>query len=347
MKTIIYFLLFFQIYLIACQNRKYKQDDLNLEKYEEDKLFFIKYESVFNKSYPNNLIFKKLETFESNIRKIIKHNKGNSLYELGVTQFTDMTLEELAEKYLDMDMNLKIGLKFLNGKPDNSEEESLTYTPIDWRDKDVFLPVRDQGDCGACWAFASVGTVEALLAKKSGIKNYLSPQQLVDCDTKEKGCKGGWPSIAYNYAASNGFVLEDDYPYQAANGQCKQDIVQSLTAVKIDSNFARCEEDECTTDDAQFNMLKNGPVTVVIDAYNTNFFNYKSGIYDASCGEPNHAVMLVGYGVDSKTATKYWIIRNSWGSQWGMNGFGYVKMDVNNNYSCNLNRYGYQPKIIN
>lgn len=344
MKSYIYISIILLFLVINCQ--KYNLEDLKIEDYDKDKLFFIKYQNVFEKQYENKDLFRKFENFEKNMKNIIEHNKKNSSYKLGVTKFTDMTLEELAEKYLDLKMREKIGLKFLKENQFELEENNLSYNPIDWRDKEIFLPVRDQGDCGACWAFASVGTVEALRAKDTGVKRYLSPQQLVDCDTKEKGCKGGWPSIAYNYAANNGLVLEDDYPYQAANGKCKQEVVQSSTEVKIDSRFSRCEEEECTTGDIQYNMLKNGPVTVVIDAYNTNFFNYKSGIYDASCGEPNHAVMLVGYGIDSKTGSKYWIIRNSWGSQWGMEGFGYVKMDLNNYYSCNLNRYGYQPNII-
>ena len=97
--------------------------------------------------------------------------------------------------------------------------------------------------------------------------------------------------------------------------------------------------------DKQYEFLLKGPVAVVIDAYNTLFFNYKSGYYSESCAEPNHAIILVGYGIDEKTNVEYWIIRNSWGESWGMEGYGYVKRNDSNNYSCNVNRYGYQPII--
>lgn len=283
------------------------------------------------------------EILRENLKNFEDFNSSGRSYKIGRSQFSDKTLEELAEKYLDMNMSSKIGLKFLNS---GSNNDPYDYYPIDWREEDIFLPARDQGECGACWAFASVGTVEALRAKEFSIKKYLSPQQLIDCDSKDKGCKGGWPSIAYNYVANKGLVTEENYPYKAENDECKSEVVENESEVKIDGRFARCEEDECMQNDFQYNLLKNGPVTVVIDAYNTNFFNYKSGIYDESCAEPNHAIMLVGYGEDQSTGTKYWIIRNSWGSSWGMNGYGYIKFDLNNYYSCNINRYGFQPKII-
>jgi cathepsin L len=188
--------------------------------------------------------------------------------------------------------------------------------------------------------------MEAHFTLKSGnLNEYLSVQQLVDCDTKEKGCKGGWPSIAYNYIQKNGVVSDANYPYKASTNTCEDDTVSSSEKYKI-SKFASCEEEECNQNNFYNNLLQKGPFAVVIDAYNTEFFNYKSGIYNQSCAEPNHAIILVGYGIDKSSGEDYWIIRNSWNKSWGMNGYGYVKNDAANYYSCNINRYGFQPEVI-
>lgn len=320
---------------------------LDNEKFIVSKNMFTEYKNIFKKNYDEDENIIRFKIFKNNLQKIIYLNKKNEKsYKMGITQFTDLNLEELSEKYLKSNLINKSGLKFLENYK-YSESSNDSFSPIDWREKNIFLPVRNQEDCGACWAFATVGTIEAHRAIKFNKKTYLSPQQLVDCDTKEKGCKGGWPSIAYNYISTNGIISEKNYPYHAKNENCNDDIVKTQTESKIDSQFLRCEEDECLENSFQYNLLKDGPVTVVIDAYNTNFFNYKSGIYDESCGEPNHAVMLVGYGIDKTTNISYWIIRNSWGSTWGMEGYGYVKFDTKNMFSCNLNRYGYQPKVLN
>ncbi len=318
----------------------------------------------FNKTYQPDEDFERQINLFVNFNSFKINNKlRNKTYKVGITQFSDMLLDELADKYLDLDMIFKLtktidkidesydieNSEITENKNENDKlkflYEKTNYYNIDWRNQDIFLPVRNQGDCGACWAFATTGTIESHRAIKFNLKKYLSPQQMVDCDSHEKGCKGGWPSIALNYAAKNGIVSDQSYPYHAANENCKSEVVESETEATIDSNFNSCEEEECMENDYQYKMLEKGPVAIVIDAYNTNFFNYKSGIYDEECGEPNHAIMLVGYGENSD-GEKYWIIRNSWGDSWGMNGYGYVKYDMDNNYSCNINRYGFQPNVL-
>lgn len=222
------------------------------------------------------------------------------------------------------------------------------YYNIDWRDRGVLNEIRNQGDCGCCWAFSVVGTVEAMRNIKQGaIGNYLSVQQLVDCDSLDKGCKGGWAPNALSYIRRNGLVSENTYPYQERDSYCQSDIIPGNIDTKIEQSYERCDEEECNEGEFAFNLLKDGPVSVVIDAYNTRFYNYKSGYYDESCAEPNHAVILVGFGIDGNTGEKYFIIRNSWGKEWGIDGYGYVKHDVNNYWSCNLGRYAFQPKILN
>jgi KDEL-tailed cysteine endopeptidase len=322
---------------------------LDLRNYRNTQEWYNTYRIRYQKQNENS--WERYSVFQKNVQELMYHNyNSEKKYQVGLTQFTDQTLEELAEKYLDFDMGKKVGLgRFLKEKPrslqSQDEEENKNYSPIDYRDSDIFLPVRDQKECGGCWAFASAGAMEGLRAQSLGVKKYLSVQQLIDCDTKEKGCKGGWPSIAYSYIKSNGIVSDEDYPFAGSNQSCDSQTVKSRTEGKI-SGINSCEEEECMSNDFQYNLLKNGPMAIVIDAYHTNFFNYKSGYYDEECSEPNHAIVLIGYGYDAKENIQYWIIRNSWGDSWGMNGYGYVKFDLNNYLSCNINRYGFQPKVI-
>jgi C1A family cysteine protease len=309
------------------------------------------YNSLSEETYTRFIIFKK------NLEILRKHNNNpDKLYEMKISQFTDMTKEEVASKLLNFNMKNIPELQFLNDIHNHKKDfyaerpidEVVNWSDIDWRDKDILNDVRNQGDCGGCWAFSVVGTVEAMRNIKYGRRPYLSVQQLIDCDSLDKGCKGGWAANALKYIARNGVVKDDDYPYEEKTSTCKgETITPDNIETKIDSRYLSCEEDECNQGEYQFNLLKNGPVSVVIDAYNTNFYNYSSGYYNESCAEPNHAVILVGFGIDSAKGVKYWIIRNSWGSSWGMNGYGYVKYDPNNYWSCNLGRYGFQPKIIN
>jgi KDEL-tailed cysteine endopeptidase len=321
---------------------------------------FVDYMNYFNYDYLSisvKEVARRFFIFANNLKVIKEHNsKPDRFYDLGLTQFTDKSLEELSQKLLiknilDFIKNNKRNTKIVNS---NETEflEKLTflsekaYDNIDWRQKDIFLPPRDQGQCGSCWAFASVGTIEALRSIKFNKKEYLSVQQLLDCDTQDKACKGGWPSIAYSYISKNGgLVSEAKYPYKGNKDTCNSKVIENVST-SIDKSINECEEDECLKNDFQYNLLKNGPIAVSIDAYNTKFFNYVSGYYDEECGEPNHAVMLVGYGYDKENDVKYWIIRNSWGESWGMKGYGYVKYNVNNMKSCNLNRYGYQPIVL-
>ena len=305
--------------------------------------------------------------FSENIKNLIAHNSDpNRSFDVKLTQFTDMSKEEVAVQLLDFNLKKIPELKFLNDVPNqNSISDSVVFNNyknnnnsinnsdspfIDWRDKNILNPVRSQGDCGGCWAFSVVGTIEALQNIRNKRKNpYLSVQQLIDCDSLDKGCKGGWAPNALKYVARNGLVSESDYAYSEKSNACRSDLVSDpeKIQVRIDPSFIRCDEDECKQGEFNYNLLKNGPVSVVIDAYNTNFYNYKSGFYNEKCAEPNHAVVLVGFGYDEEKKFFYWIIRNSWGSDWGMDGYGYVKFDEHNYWSCNLGRYGFQPKILN
>ena len=194
-------------------------------------------------------------------------------------------------------------------------EGTLLAGAVDWRS--VMNPVRDQGNCGSCWSFATIATVEGRWAvKRSGQQIQLSEQQLVDCSAQNQGCNGGWPSKAFTFLKVYGAQARDKYPYNALRGACKfssSDIVAKVTNIyKIASVDA---------------ALASGPIPVYVQVTNS-FRQYSTGVFNGVCGASiNHAVTAVGYG--SENGKYYFIVRNSWGAGWGEQ--GYIRILIGGN----------------
>lgn len=191
---------------------------------------------------------------------------------------------------------------------------------LDWREKGVVNPIKDQAQCGSCWAFSAVSTCESAYTIKTGTLLSYSEQNLVDCVTLSFGCNGGNPSYAISYVTgSQGgqFNSEEDYPYKAVGGTCSFDSSKAIGKVtSYHSVFFHSESDLLSK------LVSYGPVSVAIDASQTSFNSYQGGIYqDSSCSSwfLDHAVAAVGYG--SEDGTDYWIVRNSWGVSWGEQGY--------------------------
>ena len=188
--------------------------------------------------------------------------------------------------------------------------------PVDWRS--YMNPVRDQGQCGSCWAFASIATTEGRYAiKHGGSKVQLSEQQLVDCAgaTGNQGCNGGWASKALQYLQSaGGSVARSAYPYTARQGSCRKGLAVSARVTGVSGVSSA------------MNAIASGPVAVYVQAQ-SGFMSYGGGIFDGYCGQYDHAVTAVGWGQSG--STQYWIIRNSWGSGWGE--AGHIRVKVNGN----------------
>ncbi|KAJ8290104.1 hypothetical protein GJAV_G00008750 [Gymnothorax javanicus] len=271
--------------------------------------------------------------WEKNMLLIDAHNReyelGMHSYELGMNHLGDMTTEEVVEKMTGLQVPL-----YWDTNNTFSPDENRRKLPkaIDYRKLGYVTPVRNQGSCGSCWAFSSAGALEGQLMKTTGQLLSLSPQNLVDCVTENNGCGGGYMTNAFNYVKNNkGIDSEESYPYVGEDEQCAYN--KSGKAGECRGYRVIPEGNEHAL---QVAVAKVGPVSVGIDASLYSFQFYKRGVYyDKNCNKDdiNHAVLAVGYGVTGK-GKKYWIIKNSWGEDWGNK--GYIQMARNRNNFCGI-----------
>ena len=295
----------------------------------------------------------RFKNFKENLAFIKEHNSNSNDSILGLNEFSDMSHEEFNKIYLDQTFGdnfqqaTSLQEKFqLSAEPEIDasvmKNSNGIYPAIDWRS--YLLAPRNQGQCGSCWAFANNGAVEGnrAITFPDIAKVYLSTQQLLDCDTRNYGCNGGNPDLALKYTQKNGLTDENSYPYKTKQGNCN--IANLKNIVSKISDYKYCYGLKCAKNDGFYNLLKQGPVIVAIDASDSVFSYYKSGVMrKLKCKGPNHAINVVGYGIVNTTNIPYWIIRNSWGTSWGQNGYGYVEHDDSNKNSCFMNNQAWLP----
>jgi len=267
--------------------------------------------------------------FANNLRFIEKHNAEHALglhtYTVGVNQFADLTNEEFVEQYT--------GVKPMEGAKETAiEVVGDIPESIDWREKGAVTPVKNQGPCGSCWAFSATGTMEGAVFKKTGKLVSLSEQNLVDCSTiRNHGCHGGNPYFALMYTVVNkGIDTEESYPYEGKQSACRYD--ENNSGARILGGVQIAINDEEGLKKAIGTV---GPVSVAIDASHYSFQLYKSGIYnEPQCSSMwlDHGVLAVGYG--SENGQDYYIVKNSWGTQWGEE--GYILMSRNKRNQCGI-----------
>lgn len=262
---------------------------------------------------------KRFEIFKDNLNFIDEHNSVDRPYKLGLNKFADLTNEEYRSRFLGTRPNpKKVGL--------SNRKVSLRYWPrpgdrlpkaVDWRKVGAVNHVKDQGQCGSCWAFSTVATVEAINQIVTGNLTSLSEQELVDCDRAvDQGCNGGLMDNAFQFILENGGLdTEEDYPYKGVDGQCDLNR-KNNKVVTIDAY----EDVLPYSEKALKKAVAHQPVSVAIEAGGRALQLYQSGVFTGHCGlNLDHAVVVVGYGTEN--GVDYWIVRNSWGSQWGEDGY--------------------------
>lgn len=281
---------------------------------------FSAFKSQFQRVYASEAEEKyRKGVFQRNLEIIKEHNAKQDSYTLGVTPFSDLTLEEFQEKFVFNRVLMQQHAS--SGKastPSTARTLSGIPTSVDWREKHAVSSVKNQQSCGSCWAFSTVGSIEGAYAIKTGQLLSFSPQYLVDCDHGDSGCQGGLMTNAFEFVMSNGVPTEESYPYRGVEGSCKK--VELVTSILGYYDVPESNEYE------MLKAISKNPVAVAIEADTAVFQNYKSGVIKSSgCGTNlNHGVLAVGY--DRTDESGYYIVKNSWGSAWGEN--GYVRLGL-------------------
>ncbi|GJW77160.1 putative peptidase C1A [Tanacetum coccineum] len=290
----------------------------------------------------------RFNVFKTNVEHVHNTNKMNKPYKLELNKFADLTNRERISKYADA----KIGHTYalMGGGPSIPEfpfiyeNISVADLPpvVDWRNHNAVTPVRNQGQCGSCWAFAAVVAVEGINAIRTGHLVELSEQQLIDCNNKgrSKGCDGGLMCEAFQWIHDHGgLTTRENYPYAWKVQDCDQS--------KFGHHVATLDGGQRIPWDSEESLLKavaNHPVTISIDCNSPDFGFFKEGVFSGPCGiEVGHAMTIVGYD-ETPEGLKYWNIKNSWGEDWGDKGYIRMARGVDPPHGlCAINRWGVMP----
>ncbi|KAG6754965.1 hypothetical protein POTOM_040771 [Populus tomentosa] len=271
---------------------------------------------------------KRYRNFKRNLKYIIEKagKKTAALgHRVGLNKFADLSNEEFKELYLSKVKKPVNKRSIARDWRQSNLQTCDAPSSLDWTKKGVVTAVKDQGDCGSCWSFSTTGAIEGINAIVTGDLISLSEQELVDCDTTNYGCEGGYMDYAFEWVINNGGIdTEANYPYTGVDGTCST-TKEEIKVVSIDG-YTDVDE----TDSALLCATVQQPISVGMDGSALDFQLYTGGIYDGDCSDdPNdidHAVLIVGYG--SENGEDYWIVKNSWGTEWGMEGYFYIKRNT-------------------
>lgn len=300
---------------------------------ETNQYLFVQWAKEHNKVYAHDEFFHRFGVFKSNLEIIRAHNDeyeaGKHSFFLGMNEHGDLTGEEFKNKLFGYTPRSRSYIRSLN-----EERLSNTTLPdsVDWVSKGAVTPVKNQQQCGSCWAFSTTGSTEGAHFLKTGKLVSLSEQQLVDCSGAEgnMGCQGGLMDNGFEYIIkNNGLCSESEYPYTASQGTCQ-------TSCQVQATISSYKDVPHNDENALKAAAAQQPVSVAIEADKSSFQFYSGGVYDSSdCGtQLDHGVLVVGYGVDS--GKKFWKVKNSWGATWGEQGYIRLARDTSSTGLCGI-----------
>jgi cathepsin L len=288
---------------------------------------FLSWASRNGKTYQPTEIQMRYSIFLSNEKYINDFNAQNESYTLAMNKFGDLTVDEFAKYYLGTPSVATED--FINAEPSPAVK---LPTSFDWRTKGAVTPIKNQQQCGSCWAFSTTGSTEGCHFLTKNTLVSLSEQNLVDCSDAQgnQGCNGGLMTQAMDYIISNnGIDTESSYPYTAEDGNCVFNAQNVGATLKSYTNVQSGSETDLQA------KVALGPTSVAIDASHSSFQFYSTGVYyerACSASQLDHGVLAIGWGTDS--TKDFWLVKNSWGTDWGMNGF--IEMSRNRNNNCGI-----------
>jgi len=292
----------------------------------------------FAKNYATEEHDARYEVFRANDRFIqsFPKNKG---FTVAHNEYSDLTSQEFRARFNGLNITKAVRhtkssrFSVLKKMRETRSDEQIP-TNWDWRSKGAVTGVKNQGQCGSCWSFSATGSMEGAWFLKRGAIVSLSEQNLVDCSTAQgnEGCNGGLMDQAFQYVISNkGIDTEASYPYTATGpNQCQ------YNSGTIGATISSFTDVSSGSESALLSAVYSTPVSVAIDASQQSFQFYSGGVYNepaCSSSQLDHGVLAVGFGV-YQGSTAYWLVKNSWGTSWGMN--GYIMMTRNSNNQCGI-----------
>lgn len=253
--------------------------------------------------------------YAANLKKIAEHNAGNHSWTMGVNKFADLTADEFKAR---VSSPLPSKRRSLRGVAENWFNSSANPASVDWTTKGAVTAVKNQEQCGSCWAFSTTGSVESAWFLANGTLPELSEQQLVDCSTAQgnEGCNGGLMDYAFEYIIKNkGITTEEAYPYTATGpNACK------AAGKPVAATLSGYKDVAVNSETALETALVTQPVSVAVEADQSVFQFYTGGVMDSACGtQLDHGVLAVGYGTEG--GKEYFKVKNSWGADWGDKGY--------------------------
>jgi C1A family cysteine protease len=282
---------------------------------EQYEFLFTKWVQQHKKSYDTDEFFYRFNVFKANVDKIHEHNHGGHTWKMAMNHFGDLNADEFIATHTGY-KRINMGVLRSNNVAELDSDVSVP-TAVDWRVHGAVTPIKDQGQCGSCWAFSTTGSTEGAYFLKTNKLVSLSEQELVDCSQAEgnSGCEGGLMDFGFQYIMDNkGITTEKAYPYTAQDGTC------ASSGKPVGATISGFSDVKSNNAPALRTASAVQPISVAIEADQDGFQFYSSGVFSGACGASlDHGVLVVGY--NQTTTPHYWIVKNSWGTSWGMAGY--------------------------